>query len=127
MSKDIQLGKDQIENYQNGDVDRPYKSKEKEDYKYPSDYARKFLLELNDKNFKDKTFQNYINLGVAGDFAVEIVNVIEQLKAENERLKRGVLEKVELLIKHPKFDDVLYYEGYLPEIALQIKEALNKE
>lgn len=33
MSKDIQFGKDQIENYQNGDIDRPYKSKEKYKFK----------------------------------------------------------------------------------------------
>lgn len=83
MSKDIQLGKDQIENYQNGDIDRPYNdiSKEKE----ASFVSYKKIMEEN-RVLRDDLIQSRIKQ--------------QQLKAENARMKKLLKEIIEIAEDH---------------------------
>ena len=51
--------------------------------------ARKYLVEVMNEHFEDKTFTNYIEKRLAGDFSVEIALTIRKLKSldqANEQL-----------------------------------------
>lgn len=62
--------------------------------------ARNFLLVICNNRFKDKTFENYIESKLAGDFAVEIANVMTadedqanrlyEYEKNNERVYKGI-------------------------------------
>lgn len=50
----------------------------------PIEEAKKKLIEICENNFKDKTFHNYINKHLAGDFAVEIEAYTTELEKKLE-------------------------------------------
>jgi len=62
--------------------------------KWPIDEARDYIYKLSKTDFEDTNFCNYIQNRLAGDFALEISNVIKSLK---EKLSAVVSSNTELL------------------------------
>jgi hypothetical protein len=49
--------------------------------------AKTFLRGMMQDQFKDKTFRDYINFELAGDFAVEIATVVQRLQRVEKAAK----------------------------------------
>lgn len=54
------------------------------------DQAKAFLVEVNNKEFKDKTYKDYIETRLAGDFSVELAKYIKSLKERVENAENDL-------------------------------------
>lgn len=66
-----------------GAVMKEYKMNGKSEGKMNIEEAKKYLVEVMNEHFRDKTFTDYIKNRLSGDFAVEMARTMKKIKASD--------------------------------------------